>query len=71
MTDLAYNEDGTPYLCGCPRFCPLCMEDTLRIRTMPGLGECHWHCTNPRCLTEWRVEDLVNAIEQEELYDMP
>lgn len=65
MTDLAYNEDGRPYLCGYPSFCPLCMEDTLRVRTSPGLGERQWHCTNPRCLTEWRVGDLIDATLQE------
>lgn len=65
MADVEYGNYGSPYLHGFPSFCPICLEDSIKLRNLPGLGESHWHCVNPRCRTEWRVEDLIEAIEGE------
>lgn len=44
--------------------CPLCGTD-MSHRSMPGLGEFHWHCEG--CKTEWPVGDLIDAINEDEV----
>ncbi len=43
--------------------CPMCFS-LLKYRGMPGLRETHWYCS---CGTQWKVEDLLEAYDQEKL----
>ena len=62
---IGYDEDGSSYLDGFPEFCPVCMQDALKLRSMPDttIGERHWYCRH--CGTEWAVGDLIEALEEE------
>ncbi len=56
--------DYIDVLTGLYHLCPLCFKP-LSLRTMPGLGEKHWHCDG--CGTEWNVGELIAALNYNEL----
>ena len=58
------EEDHIEVLTGLLHSCPICLGQ-LSLRSMPGLDEEHWHCKS--CGAEWKVGDLIAALNYNEL----
>lgn len=43
--------------------CPACGEK-LTMRTMPQVGQEHWHCSS--CLCEWKAVEIIEWREGKE-----
>ena len=58
------DDEQIAVLTGGLQWCPVCFNQ-LSLRSMPGFNEKHWYCKS--CGTEWRVEDLIEALNYNEL----
>ena len=64
---LELEEEHVEALSGINHLCPLCFNK-LSSRRMPGYREEHWHCES--CGTEWKVLDLIAALNHDELKEV-